>query len=176
MYQGISEPHKRQYVRYGIGALVILGMLGFGIWYTRPALSDSHLIVFPGIAAHAGTTPESSISFELATTTAAQELGLGGRADISPNYGMLFVFDKDGEYGFWMKDMRVPLDIIWLSDTGDIVHIERSVSPDSYPRVFYPGTPARYVLEMRAGQAALRKWEVGSRVALPLPYGKTVTL
>jgi uncharacterized membrane protein (UPF0127 family) len=42
-----------------------------------------------------------------------------------------------------MKDMRVPLDIIWLSDTGDIVHIERSVSPDSYPRVFYPGTPAR---------------------------------
>jgi uncharacterized membrane protein (UPF0127 family) len=75
-----------------------------------------------------------------------------------------------------MKDMRVPLDIIWLSDTGDIVHIERSVSPDSYPRVFYPGTPARYVLEMRAGQAALRKWEVGSRVALPLPYGKTVTL
>lgn len=85
---------------------------------------------------------------------------------------MLFVFPKDDAYGFWMKDMLAPLDIIWLSDTGSIVWIEEDVQPSSYPNVFYPNAPARYVLEMRAGQARARGWTIGSRVQLPLPYGK----
>ena len=166
MDQGVDAAHKRQYVRYGIVALLALGLLAAWFWY-HP-MSDSRLSVLPT----AGTTAASPISFEIVSSQADQEKGLGGRVNIPPDYGMLFVFTKDDTYGFWMKDMRTPIDIIWLSDTGVIVHIEPSVAPSTYPHVFYPDAPARYVLEMRAGQASARNWKVGTHVQLPLPYGK----
>lgn len=109
--------------------------------------------------------------FEPVTTVAAQEQGLGGRADVPENYAMLFVFPKDERIGFWMKDMLVPIDMIWLSDNGSILGIEDSVSPGTYPEAFYPPQPVKYVLETRAGEARRRGWSVGTNVALPAPYG-----
>jgi uncharacterized membrane protein (UPF0127 family) len=109
--------------------------------------------------------------FEVVTTEAQQERGLGGRADIPQNYGMLFVFSTDQKVGFWMKDMLTSIDIVWLSDNGTILGIEDSVSPDTYPEAFYPPQPVKYVLETRAGEMRRRGWSVGSRVLLPLPYG-----
>lgn len=168
MYEGVDTAHKGQYVRYGIVAFLALGALAAWFWYHPIRMSYSGLSVFPT----ATTTQASAISFEIVTTQADQERGLGGRAVIPPDYGMLFVFPKDDTYGFWMKDMLAPIDMIWLSDTGTIVHLEQDVAPSTYPHVFYPDTPARYVLEMRAGQASARGWEIGTRVQLPLPYGK----
>jgi uncharacterized membrane protein (UPF0127 family) len=52
-----------------------------------------------------------------------------------------------------MKDMLVPIDIFWLDDKGQVVSMATSVTPSSYPRVFYPAVPARYVLETMAGFA-----------------------
>jgi hypothetical protein len=165
MYEGVDAAHKRQYVRYGIVAILALVLAGCWFWF-HP-VSDSR-----SASASAATTASSPISFEVVTSEADQERGLGGRATIPANYGMLFVFAKDDTYGFWMKDMLAPIDMIWLSDNGTIVHLEQSVAPSTYPHVFYPETPARYVLEMRAGQAQARGWNVGTRVQLPLPYGK----
>ncbi|HQU08138.1 MAG TPA: DUF192 domain-containing protein [Candidatus Paceibacterota bacterium] len=110
------------------------------------------------------------MQFEIATTTVTQEKGLSGRAQIPNNYAMLFVFPHAALYGFWMKDMLVPIDIIWLSDNGAIVGVEDSISPRTYPNVFYPPQPVKYVLEMRAGAAHDRGWKIGTVVALPLPY------
>jgi len=110
----------------------------------------------------------SSIRFEIADTPQKQIQGLSRRADVPSGYGMLFVFPSDDAYGFWMKDMLVPIDIIWLSDTGKIVGIEDSVSPSTYPSVFYPPEPVRYVLEMRAGEARARGWTIGSSAGIPL--------
>jgi uncharacterized membrane protein (UPF0127 family) len=109
----------------------------------------------------------SGIQFEIVTSQAAQERGLGGRAVISDNYAMLFDFPSDQEPGFWMKDMLASIDIIWLTDNGTIVSINQSVSPQTYPSVFYPPQPIRYVLETRAGFAAQKGWVVGTKVALP---------
>ncbi|KND49358.1 MAG: hypothetical protein AB203_03095 [Parcubacteria bacterium C7867-008] len=168
MYNGVDVPHKRQYVRYGIAGIVGLILIGGWLWYARPFMSDSRLSVFPTSI----TTPESPISFEIVTTHKDQEKGLSGRKNIKPDYAMLFVFDKNDTYGIWMKGMLVPIDILWLSDNGTIITLEHNVEPSSYPHVFYPDTPARYVVEMRAGQAAARGWSVGTKVHLPLPYGK----
>ncbi len=110
--------------------------------------------------------------FEIATTTKAQVRGLGGRINIPNDYGMLFVFKKKEKYGFWMKDMLTPIDIIWLSDTGSVLGVEGSVSTSTYPNVFYSPRPVRYVLETRAGFARARGLDTGSCVTLPLPYGK----
>ncbi len=114
------------------------------------------------------------IHFEIATTTAAQEEGLSGRASIPSNYGMLFVFHSDKRYGFWMKNMLTSIDIIWLSDNGTIIGIENSVQPASYPNVLYPPQPIKYVLEMRAGEAQQRGWKIGTSILLPLPYREDV--
>ncbi len=118
----------------------------------------------------ASTTEVNGIHFEIVTTPAAQELGLGGRAVIPDNYGMLFVFPEDEMPGFWMKDMLAPIDMIWLTDAGAIASITPSVLPSTYPEAFYPPTPIRYVLEARAGFAAEKGWGIGTVVALPPPY------
>lgn len=94
-----------------------------------------------------------SLRLEYATTPEARERGLGGRKEIPENYGMLFMFSKDDTYGFWMKDMLVPIDIFWLDAKGQVVFIARDVATSTYPNVFYPSEPVRYVLETAAGFA-----------------------
>jgi len=115
---------------------------------------------------------QASFGFEVARTPAQLERGLGGRTEIPHQYGMLFVFPRDGIYGFWMKDMQTSIDMLWLSETGKVIYLKRDVAPDTYPSVFYSPQPARYVLETRAGESVLMGWEIGSVVPLPLPYRK----
>ena len=57
-------------------------------------------------------------------------------------------------------------------DNGSIASITPDVPADSYPNVFYPPEPIRYVLEMKAGEAAKLGWTAGTLVRLPLPYGQ----
>ena len=94
-----------------------------------------------------------SLRLEYATTGKERERGLSGRAILAPDEGMLFVFPKDDRYGFWMRDTLVPLDMFWLDAQGQVVSIAREVATSSYPTVFYPTEPARYVLETSAGFA-----------------------
>lgn len=107
-----------------------------------------------------------SLRIEYATTPEVRERGLGGRTEIPNNYGMLFAFPKDDRYGFWMKDMLVPLDIFWLDNKGHVVYIASNVATSTYPNVFYPSTPARYVLETAAGFAREHNVKVGAPLLL----------
>lgn len=66
---------------------------------------------------------------------------------------MLFVYDEPGDYRFWMKDTKIPLDMFWIDSNKQIVHIERDVQPSSYPKSFGSTKPAKYVLETNAGFA-----------------------
>jgi uncharacterized membrane protein (UPF0127 family) len=101
---------------------------------------------------------------EVVKSEESQARGLSGRIEVPPNYGMLFVFKEDGQYGFWMKDMQVPIDIFWLTKDGEVVHVERGVTPESFPNTFTNITPARYVLETRSGVAAIHNIDIGSMV------------
>lgn len=120
---------------------------------------------------HAPVVPidqATPLQFEIARTPEAWSLGLGGRTSVPQGYGMLFVFPKTDRYSFWMKDMLVPIDIVWLSDNGTIVGIEESVAPETYPgTTFTAPEPVRLVLEMRAGESRARGYQVGTRIALP---------
>ena len=64
---------------------------------------------------------------------------------------MLFVFPRTGIFSIWMKDMILPLDILWINEGYHIVKMERDVSPDSYPKTYQNSYPARFVLELPAG-------------------------
>jgi hypothetical protein len=153
---------KNGFLYAGVGLVVVGGALVIGSHYaTKPAIPAP----VPAMVAIATSTP---IQFEIVTTPVAQEKGLGGRAKIPDNYGMLFVFPEKGNVGFWMKDMLAPIDIIWLADDGKIVGIEASVLPATYPKAFYPPSPVRYVLETRAGFATDHAWTTGTTVPLPV--------
>ena len=101
----------------------------------------------------------------VADTDALREKGLGGHAGLAPDEGMLFVFEEDAPYGFWMKGMLFSIDILWLDRERKIVHIAPSVSPQTYPQSYAPPVPARYVLELPAGFASRHNVRVGQSVA-----------
>jgi len=107
-----------------------------------------------------------SLRIEYALTQAERERGLSGREDIPENFGMLFIFPVSDRYGFWMKNTLVPLDIFWLDDKGQVVSIARDVAPASFPNVFYPSSPARYVLETAAGFVASHGIATGTPLLL----------
>ena len=88
---------------------------------------------------------------EVADTNALRKQGLSGRDGLMPNEGMLFIFPSKGTYGFWMKDMRFPIDIVWLDDAYRVVDVRERVEPDSYPMVFRPDVSTRYTVELSSG-------------------------
>ena len=108
----------------------------------------------------------TTYSVELAVNEAERERGLGGRESLAPNTGMLFIFDKPDQYGFWMKDTLVPLDMIWISEDKHIVYIEKNVQPSTYPTIFSPDEDALYVLEVPAGDTDKNLFQVGDQVSI----------
>lgn len=93
------------------------------------------------------------INVTLAKNDAERQLGLSYTKSLAINSGKLFVFDELGMHGFWMKDMNYPIDIIWFDENWSVVGLESNLAPETYPKVFYPKKPARYVLEINAGQS-----------------------
>jgi hypothetical protein len=88
---------------------------------------------------------------DIANTLELRELGLSGRESLAAGTGMLFIFNAPGQWGFWMKGMNFPIDIIWLDQDFKPVQVATNVSPNSYPKTFYPRQKALYVLELPAG-------------------------
>jgi len=93
------------------------------------------------------------LTVELATTPAAQEQGLSGRDSMPADHGMLFVFNQEAQWGFWMHEMRFPLDIIWFNAQRQVVFMEQDLSPCTPTAcpVYSPSVNALYVLEVNAG-------------------------
>jgi len=76
--------------------------------------------------------------------------------------GMLFVFEEEKRHPFWMKDMHFPIDIIWISGERKVLEITYGVSPETYPDIFQPQQPVKYVIEVEAGRAEEINIEEGS--------------
>jgi uncharacterized membrane protein (UPF0127 family) len=141
---------QRRYLPIGFLIVVAIGATFFSY------RTETSTALFGGV----------SLRIDYATTDAQREKGLGDRTSIPDDYGMLFVFPKDDYYGFWMKNMLVPIDIFWLDSKGQVVFIENEVATSSYPNVFYPNAPARYVLETVAGFAHKQSIATGTPLLL----------
>ena len=97
------------------------------------------------------TPNDTRIAVEIVADQAAQAKGLSGRKCIAENWGMLFSFTEAGDYKFWMKDMKFPIDIVWIDENFKIVDIDRNIKPETYPEAFTSPLPSTYVLEIGAG-------------------------
>lgn len=102
---------------------------------------------------------------EVAATPSKRQAGLMYRKNLPPEEGMLFVFEKEEEHHFWMKNMLMPLDIIWLNADKQIVGILSGVQPcvQACPSLTI-GRPSKYVLEVSAGLAEKYQLRIGEVV------------
>jgi uncharacterized membrane protein (UPF0127 family) len=110
---------------------------------------------------------EVPIRVEIANSHEERVNGLSGRESLEDVSGLFFVFPEPGYHSIWMKDMRFPIDIIWISEDLLVVGIDANVSPDTYPDLFRPPEPAKYVLETNARYANIFGLRVGHAVTLP---------
>jgi len=93
--------------------------------------------------------------------------GLSGRESLDSTDGILFIFDESAYHAIWMKDMRFPIDVIWVDTRLRVVDITRDLRPDSYPRQFEPNAPARFAIEVNAHYAEAFGIRVGDSVSIP---------
>lgn len=106
------------------------------------------------------------IRVDIADSDSEREQGLMFRDGLDEDQGMLFIFEKEDIYCFWMKNMNFPLDIIWINKGNKIVDIKKNVpcSQDNL-EVLAPNDRALYVLELNAGFADKNNIEIGDRVS-----------
>lgn len=94
---------------------------------------------------------EQVLVFEIADDIQERQVGLSGRKGLEEGTGVLFVFPGEDTHGIWMKDMLFSIDIIWLSSDFEVLNFKEDATPESYPTVFTPTSPARYVIEVETG-------------------------
>ena len=113
------------------------------------------------------------IHAELADTMKKRAQGLMHREHLAKDRGMLFTFDQAQPWTFWMKNTKISLDIIWMNEKKQIIHIARNVpictrTDDGCPQ-YQPNDPATYVLELGGGEAERLKLDKGSKLQFRIP-------
>ena len=99
----------------------------------------------------------------------SRKQGLMGRWELAAQQGMIFDFGADNFIVMWMKDTRVPLDMLFISAAGVLVDIQYNTTMGS--ESLLPGKlPARYVIEINAGEARQFGLLPGARLRLPANF------
>ncbi len=107
---------------------------------------------------------------EVATTPAARSKGLGGRESMADDAGMLFVFPNARQATFWMKDMRFPLDFVWISADKHVEEVTQNVAApapgtkDPDLTLYKAAEAVQYVVELNAGVVEASGIRVGDAV------------
>lgn len=98
---------------------------------------------------------EHCFDVEVAFNARERARGMMFREDLDSDRGMLFIFEREGIYPFWMKNTLIPLDIIWLDTEKKVVFISKNTQPcgDGPCPLIHPTGKAKYVLELNSGMS-----------------------
>lgn len=134
--------------RFLIFAIFLLAAAGTVFFFRKSPTKTAGLQTF--------TVNGKTLRVEVMDTEQERNKGLSDRENLPSDTGMLFVFPTPGVHAFWMKDMRFPLDFVWVRD-GKIVDLTEQVSPpspgtpDDKLLIYEPKEPIDAVLEVNAG-------------------------
>lgn len=117
---------------------------------------DAYLIKRPGDTLQ-------HLQIEIADDDYQRETGLMYRDNLEENQGMLFIFEDEQPRGFYMKNTKIPLDLIFLDSARVIVNISKNAKPNSLETI-ESQVPAQFVLEVNAGLAQRWNLKVGDRL------------
>ena len=111
------------------------------------------------------------VNAEVADTFLKRTRGLMGRKSLQENEGMIFSFDTEGYYGFWMMNMEFPIDIVFISENKTVVDFMKNVQPcELVCETHRPREKTMYVLEVEANFAEKHELKIGSKVDFELDY------
>lgn len=128
----------------------------------------------PSLKTTSATIGEESYDLYIVESSEDMKRGLARFDRIEKNQGMLFIFDQPGRYTFFMKDMKFDIDIIFLDEMGKVITIHQNVKKESYKGPFdyeeyKPYEPAKFVVELVAGEVAKNKIKTGDKVNFSIP-------
>ena len=140
---------------------IFLPLIGVALFITFVGLLNQNKLNFlvPKSAPVAGSKMikinDIEISVEVAKTNDERAKGLSNRTSLADKSGMVFVFNKDTKPVFWMKDTKIPLDMIWIND-DKITKIDFNVQPepnvaDNRLKRYSAPSATDYVLEVNGG-------------------------
>lgn len=116
------------------------------------------------------TIKNKKYSLEIAKSSSQQSRGLSNRTSLCPDCGMIFPYPFNTILPFWMKDTLIPLDMIWINSQGSIVKIltvqPQPNTPSTSVTVYKNEAPAKYVIELNAGDAKKLDLNVGDLINL----------
>lgn len=105
----------------------------------------------------------------LATSSEQKSLGLSVMDNLTEDHTMLFVYGNEGQHPFWMKDMKFPIDIMWIDSNQRVVHIERSLAPcdpNKNCTIYSPEVDSLYVLETVANYTVKYDINIGTPISI----------
>lgn len=114
---------------------------------------------------------DKSFNVDIADSDEERQKGLSGRKSLAINEGLLFIFPNKDIYSFWMKDMLISLDIIWI-DESTIVYFVQNASVPNYKAdtnnipTYVPEAKANKVLEVAAGTISDLNIQIGDNVEI----------
>ncbi|QPV63077.1 DUF192 domain-containing protein [Halosimplex litoreum] len=111
-------------------------------------------------------TELATVEARVADTQAKRYLGLSNTSDLAMGEGMLFVHGEEDSYGYVMREMAFPLDIVFVGADERVTTIRHAGVPDGSPEQTYRGR-GKWVLEVPRGWANRTGVEVGDRIAIP---------
>ena len=94
-----------------------------------------------------------TIEVEISDTWEKRERGLMFREELCERCGMFFIFDEEKRHGFWMKNTKIPLDIVFIDRHNKVVDIHNAIPCNSscHCKTYWPKEKAKYVLEVNGG-------------------------
>jgi uncharacterized membrane protein (UPF0127 family) len=104
-----------------------------------------------------------TLDIEIADNDYETQTGLMYRTKLETNHGMLFIFPDEDFRSFYMKNTKIPLDIIYIDEAKSIVSIQKNAKP--FAETSLPSdAPAKYVLEVNGGLSDEWQLKVGDRI------------
>jgi len=108
---------------------------------------------------------KARLRVRLAQDEASRATGLMFGKPLAYHEGMLFIFERPERYGFWMKNVSFPIDIIWINQDKTVVDIKDNAPPcQGSCQTYFPAAAALYVLEVSAGFARKEGLHIGDTV------------
>jgi uncharacterized membrane protein (UPF0127 family) len=107
-----------------------------------------------------------SYNLEVAADEYSRMRGLMERDSMPADHGMIFVFDDEQERGFWMHNTRIPLDILFLDSSGNVVSIH-TMKPYDENTTYSDKKAAKYAIELNAGAVGDNGAKIGDKLLIP---------
>lgn len=107
----------------------------------------------------------ADFTIEVADEDREHQIGMMHRDSNPANHGMIFIFPDEQPRGFWMRNTRIPLDILYINQSGKVVSIKPAQPLDE--RTIPSDGPAKYVIELNLGRAAAIGLKAGDTIPIP---------